>query len=72
MNELANGRRVVAENQTQGDRMPIIDVYAGADLFPAGNERTLAEELTSASLRAERVTTHAETGWSFNEKTKTD
>jgi hypothetical protein len=31
--------------------MPMIDVYAAADLFPAGTDRTLAEELTGASLR---------------------
>ncbi len=33
--------------------MPIIDVYAPADLFPEGSERRLAEELTAALLRAE-------------------
>jgi phenylpyruvate tautomerase PptA (4-oxalocrotonate tautomerase family) len=37
--------------------MPMIDVYAPADLFPAGTGRQLAEELTSALLRAEGVTT---------------
>jgi len=37
--------------------MPMIDVYAPADLFPVGTERQLAEELTSALLRAEGVTT---------------
>src|SRR5271156_2094507 len=37
--------------------MPMIDVYAPADLFPAGSDRQLAEELTSALLRAEGVTT---------------
>src|SRR5439155_17839480 len=36
--------------------MPMIDVYAPADLFPAGTDRTLAEELTGALLRAEGVT----------------
>ncbi len=35
--------------------MPMIDVYAAADLFPAGTDRRLAEELTSALLRAEGV-----------------
>ncbi len=39
--------------------MPMIDVYAPADLFPAGSDRELAEELTSAVLRAEGVTTPA-------------
>ena len=39
--------------------MPMIDVYAPADLFPAGSDRQLAEELTSALLRAEGVTTPA-------------
>jgi phenylpyruvate tautomerase PptA (4-oxalocrotonate tautomerase family) len=34
----------------------MIDVYAAADLFPAGTDRTLAEELTGALLRAEGVT----------------
>jgi hypothetical protein len=37
--------------------MPMIDVYAPDDLFPAGTDRQLAEELTSALLRAEGVTT---------------
>jgi phenylpyruvate tautomerase PptA (4-oxalocrotonate tautomerase family) len=37
--------------------MPMIDVYAPADLFPVGTDRQLAEELTSALLRAEGVTT---------------
>jgi hypothetical protein len=36
--------------------MPMIDVYAAADLFPAGTGRQLAEELTKALLRAEGVT----------------
>src|SRR5207302_9386044 len=36
--------------------MPMIDVYAAADLFPAGTDRILAEELTGALLRAEGVT----------------
>jgi phenylpyruvate tautomerase PptA (4-oxalocrotonate tautomerase family) len=35
--------------------MPMIDVYAAADLFPAGADRDLAAELTSALLRAEGV-----------------
>ncbi|WP_044196392.1 tautomerase family protein [Hyalangium minutum] len=37
--------------------MPMIDVYAAADLFPAGTERQLGEELTFAILRAEGVAT---------------
>jgi hypothetical protein len=37
--------------------MPMIDVYAAADLFPAGTDRQLGEELTKAVLRAEGVTT---------------
>jgi phenylpyruvate tautomerase PptA (4-oxalocrotonate tautomerase family) len=36
--------------------MPIIDIYASADLFPVGTDRTLAEDLTGALLRAEGVT----------------
>src|SRR5712675_2068298 len=36
-------------------RMPMIDVYAVADLFPAGADRQLAEELTLALLKAEGV-----------------
>ena len=36
--------------------MPMIDVYARADLFPAGADRQLGEELTAAVLRAEGVT----------------
>lgn len=35
--------------------MPMIDVYARADVFPAGADRRLAEELTAAVLRAEGV-----------------
>jgi len=35
--------------------MPMLDVYAAADLFPAGSDRRLAEELTLALLRAEGV-----------------
>jgi hypothetical protein len=34
--------------------MPIIVVYAAADMFPAGDDRALAQELT-ALLRAEGV-----------------
>lgn len=37
--------------------MPMIDVYAAADLFPAGADRQLGEELTRAVLRAEGVAT---------------
>jgi len=37
--------------------MPMIDVYAAADLFPAGADRQLAEDLTRALLRAEGVET---------------
>ena len=35
--------------------MPMIDVYAATDLFPADADRRLAEELTAALLRAEGV-----------------
>ena len=35
--------------------MPMIDVYAPADLFPVGADRQLAEELTAALLKAEGV-----------------
>jgi phenylpyruvate tautomerase PptA (4-oxalocrotonate tautomerase family) len=35
--------------------MPMIDVYAAADLFPANADRQLAEELTAALLKAEGV-----------------
>jgi phenylpyruvate tautomerase PptA (4-oxalocrotonate tautomerase family) len=35
--------------------MPMIDVYAAADLFPAEADRQLAEELTAALLKAEGV-----------------
>lgn len=34
---------------------PMIDLYAREDLFPAGSDRKLAEELTYAVLRAEGV-----------------
>jgi phenylpyruvate tautomerase PptA (4-oxalocrotonate tautomerase family) len=37
--------------------MPMIDIYAAADLFPVGSERQLGEELTLALLRAEGVVT---------------
>ena len=37
--------------------MPMIDVYAAADLFPAGADRQLGEELCLAILRAEGVAT---------------
>ena len=35
--------------------MPMIDVYAPNDLLPAGSDRRIGEELTSAVLRAEGV-----------------
>jgi phenylpyruvate tautomerase PptA (4-oxalocrotonate tautomerase family) len=35
--------------------MPMIDVYAAANLFPADADRELAAELTAALLRAEGV-----------------
>jgi phenylpyruvate tautomerase PptA (4-oxalocrotonate tautomerase family) len=35
--------------------MPMIDVYAAADLFPRDADRKLAEELTAALLKAEGV-----------------
>jgi phenylpyruvate tautomerase PptA (4-oxalocrotonate tautomerase family) len=35
--------------------MPMIDVYAVADLFPASADRSLGEQLTAALLRAEGV-----------------
>jgi phenylpyruvate tautomerase PptA (4-oxalocrotonate tautomerase family) len=35
--------------------MPMIDVYAAADLFPTGTDRMLGEQLTMAVLRAEGV-----------------
>src|ERR1700694_5133723 len=35
--------------------MPMIDVYAAGDLFPADADRKLAEELTAALLKAEGV-----------------
>ena len=35
--------------------MPMIDVYAAADLFPADADRPLAEQLTRALLKAEGV-----------------
>src|SRR5260221_7568172 len=41
--------------RSKENRMPMIDVYAAADLFPAGTDRDLAVELTSALLRAEGV-----------------
>ncbi|HEV3057804.1 MAG TPA: hypothetical protein VGY48_06125 [Vicinamibacterales bacterium] len=35
--------------------MPMVDVHAAADLFPAQADRELAAELTAALLRAEGV-----------------
>jgi hypothetical protein len=35
--------------------MPMIDIYAPDDLFPANSERVLGESLTKAVLRAEGV-----------------
>src|SRR5580698_3072747 len=35
--------------------MPMIDVYAASDLFPAGTDRQLGEAMTLALLRAEGV-----------------
>ena len=35
--------------------MPMIDVYAAADMFPTGSDRELGEQLTLAVLRAEGV-----------------
>jgi len=35
--------------------MPMVDIYAPADLFPTGSDRQLAQELTAALLRAEGV-----------------
>src|SRR5213078_4859470 len=40
---------------TRRSAMPMIDVYAAADLFPEGSDRELAAELTAALLRAEGV-----------------
>ena len=37
--------------------MPMIDVYAAADLFPEGTDRQLGEQLTMAVLHAEGVAT---------------
>src|SRR6202521_4007860 len=37
--------------------MPMIDVYAASDLFPAGTDGQLGHELTMAVLRAEGVAT---------------
>jgi phenylpyruvate tautomerase PptA (4-oxalocrotonate tautomerase family) len=35
--------------------MPMIDVYAAADIFPVDADRRLAEELTAALLKAEGI-----------------
>jgi len=39
--------------------MPMIDVYAPADLFPSDSDRRLGDQLTLAILRAEGVTSPA-------------
>ena len=41
--------------------MPMIDVYAPANLFPKGTDRQLAQELTAALLLAEGVATPSQT-----------
>jgi phenylpyruvate tautomerase PptA (4-oxalocrotonate tautomerase family) len=51
--------RCLTRKNSQETPMPMIDVYVPADLFPVGSDRRLAEELTSALLRAEGVTTPA-------------
>jgi len=48
-------RYVNHHNFLGGHHMPMIDVYAPADLFPADSDRELAAELTLALLRAEGV-----------------
>jgi phenylpyruvate tautomerase PptA (4-oxalocrotonate tautomerase family) len=48
-------RTLARENEKEDQTMPMIDVYAAADLFPPGADRKLAEELTAALLRAEGV-----------------
>jgi phenylpyruvate tautomerase PptA (4-oxalocrotonate tautomerase family) len=47
--------RAGARAPKEGSTMPMIDVYAAADLFPADADRRLAEELTAALLKAEGV-----------------
>src|SRR6185436_13300879 len=42
---------------TQEQAMPMIDVYAPSELFPADADATLGAELTHAVLRAEGVAT---------------
>ena len=44
-------------SEVDGSIMPMIDVYAAADLFPAGTDGQLGHELTMAVLRAEGVAT---------------
>jgi phenylpyruvate tautomerase PptA (4-oxalocrotonate tautomerase family) len=45
----------MARRLLAGVGMPMIDVYAAADLFPADADRQLAVELTVALLKAEGV-----------------
>ncbi|TGK04006.1 hypothetical protein EHO59_10830 [Leptospira semungkisensis] len=46
---------VIHNKNWSKNTMPMIDVYAPTDLFPAGADRQLGEELTLAILRAEGV-----------------
>jgi phenylpyruvate tautomerase PptA (4-oxalocrotonate tautomerase family) len=48
-------RTLPGESKERDETMPMIDVYAAADLFPPAADRKLAEELTAALLRAEGV-----------------
>jgi phenylpyruvate tautomerase PptA (4-oxalocrotonate tautomerase family) len=48
---------LIDSTSTKGITMPMIDVYAPADLFPADADEQLAHELTHAVLRAEGVAT---------------
>jgi phenylpyruvate tautomerase PptA (4-oxalocrotonate tautomerase family) len=43
------------DRHPRSSTMPMIDVYAAADLFPTGTDRELGEALTRAVLRAEGV-----------------
>jgi phenylpyruvate tautomerase PptA (4-oxalocrotonate tautomerase family) len=44
---------VILASQLDGALVPIIDIYTPTDLFPDTADRPLAEELTTALLRAE-------------------
>jgi phenylpyruvate tautomerase PptA (4-oxalocrotonate tautomerase family) len=52
---LRSAERHRGRSKKEERTVPMIDVYAAADLFPAHADRQLAQELTAALLKAEGV-----------------